>query len=126
MRCSRSSPTAAAARSADIHIALIHQLPLLRRIRPDARKTIRLQFQPHRKRIPFAGLALLQAPHFRLRSQNLLHMMADLMRNHICLRELSRRSEPILQLPKKSQIQINLLIPRTIKRAHRRLRPPAR
>ena len=43
------------------------------------------------------------------------------MRNHIRLREVARRTEPVLEGFVKAQIDVHLLITRAIKRAHGRL-----
>ena len=72
------------------------------------------------------NLALLQTPDFPFNPQNLLHVMPDLMRDHIRLRELSRRSKPLLQFPEKTKVQIDFFITRAIERANRGLRHPAR
>src|SRR5262249_23309922 len=42
--------------------------------------------------------------------------MADLMRDHISLRKVSRRLEAIAEFLKEAHVQIDLLVSRTIKR----------
>src|SRR5687767_10102043 len=52
--------------------------------------------------------------------------MADLVREHVGLREITRRAETFVQLVEESEVEINLPIPRTVERAGCRLREPAR
>src|SRR5689334_1027837 len=51
--------------------------------------------------------------------------MAELMRQHVCLRELAGRAEAAVQLVEKSQVDVHLLIFRAIERARCGLRPTA-
>src|SRR5690348_1390146 len=61
------------------------------------------------------------ALHLRLDPEQFLHVMSDLMRQNIGLREISGRAETSLQLIVKTQVDINLLVVRTVERPSRRL-----
>src|SRR5437879_6333843 len=61
------------------------------------------------------------ALHLRLDSEQFLHMMPDLMRQNIGLRESSGRAEASLQFIVKTQVDINLLVVRTVERPGRGL-----
>src|SRR5262245_27849419 len=52
--------------------------------------------------------------------------MADLVRDHVCLREVARRPEALLEVTEERQIEIDLPVGRTIEGTHRRLAEPAR
>jgi hypothetical protein len=55
-----------------------------------------------------------------------LHVMTDLVREHIRLREIARRAEALLQLFVKGEIDVDLLVFRTVERSRGRLRVAAR
>src|SRR3954453_16922649 len=90
--------------------------PLLRRISPDPCETVRLQFQPNRERIRRLRALLLQGMNLRLNAQNLLHVMSNLVCDHIRLREFSGRSEAGSSLVEETEIKINFFVFRTVKR----------
>src|SRR5512134_1630403 len=48
-------------------------------------------------------------------------MMADLMGYNIGLRKLTRRMETVLQVPIELKVNIDLIVPGAVKRAHGRL-----
>src|SRR5262249_27747239 len=102
------------------NVAFVQQPSLLRRVRPDSRETIRLELKVHGSRIRTARIRT----HTPLDAQNILHVMPDLMRQHIGLSKLAWSSKPLLQLIVKTKIDVNLLVFRTIKRACRGLRRP--
>src|ERR1700712_2159498 len=52
----------------------------------------------------------------------MLHVMAELVREHVRLRELAGRAEAIAQLIVEAEINVDLLIERAVERPHRRLR----
>ena len=67
--------------------------------RPDAGEAIGLQLDPHLNAVGL-GLAarrLLLLLHLRQDAEQVLHVMADLVRDHIGLRELARRAMPASQ-----------------------------
>src|ERR1700722_11083508 len=84
---------------------------------PDAGETIRLKFKFHRRRIRALTAVLFG---LSLDSKNVLHVMADFVREHVGLCKLARRSETLLQLIVKSEIDVNLLIAGAVERAGRR------
>ncbi len=112
-------------RQRSLHVIRIHNPPRLRRVRPHSRKTVSLQLQIHRKRIPLTRILLRQPSLTPFNPQQLLDMMPQLMRDHVGLRELRRASSKLLQLIPEAQIDIDLLVLRTVKRSRRRLRRPA-
>src|ERR1700687_3728922 len=63
------------------------------------------------------GLRPFEGVHFFFDPQQLLHMMADLVRDDVCLLELAWRSKPFPQFFKKPEVQINLFILRTVEGA---------
>src|SRR5688572_1674727 len=50
--------------------------------------------------------------------------MTDLVRNHVRTREVARRAEALVQLLEERQIEVHLLIERTVERTDRGLRKP--
>src|SRR5687767_3509240 len=47
--------------------------------------------------------------------------MSELVRDHVGLREVARRTEALMKRRKESEIEINLLVERAVERPHRRL-----
>ena len=79
-----------------INISLLQQAALLRILRPDARKAVRLQLQFHRHDISQSWILLHRLLFLRFDPQNLLHVMPDFMRQHISLRKFAGHAESTL------------------------------
>ena len=63
-------------------------------------------------------MSLLQGPHVPLGPKQVLHMVTVLVGDHVGLRKISAlRKKALLQLAEETQIQVHLLIRRTIERA---------
>ena len=94
----------------------------MRIVCPDARKAIRLQFEPYRQCIGFAltGTAL-QRLNFPHDAKKILHVMADFVGDHVGLGEVTRCLEALAQFAVESKIDIEFLILAAVKRAGRRL-----
>src|ERR1700733_8557033 len=104
---------------------------LLLAVDPDARQAIRLQLDLHLQRVGFrlaAGL-LLQPRHPRQDAEQVLDVMTGFMGNDIGRGEfagIARAAvKPGLDLAEESGVEKYLLVRRTIKRSHRRLRHAA-
>src|SRR5262249_23132719 len=75
--------------------------------------------------------ALLHLLHLRKYAQQVLHVMADLVRNHVRLRKLAglaagiAGAEPAFEILEERGVEINLAIIRTIEWPHRGLSEPA-
>src|SRR5689334_24845057 len=52
----------------------------------------------------------------------MLNVMPQLVSQHVCLREIAGRPESALQFVVETEIDVDLLIQRTVERSHRRLR----
>ncbi len=100
------------------HIARLQHLALvLRVIGPDPGVAIGLQLQPHQQGVGASGAAALHGvAHLALHAQQVLHMVADFMRDHIRLGEVALRAKALLQLPEKLDIEIQLLVRRAVER----------
>jgi hypothetical protein len=96
--CKQSSPTAAAAPRALLHVAALEQVALHARVLP------------------------LQIVDLAFNSKQILDVMSELVGQHLRLRELTRRTETLLQFVVKPKIDIDLLICRAMERAGGRLR----
>ena len=91
-------------------------------VSPDARKTVGLQLQLDAQDV-VVGLADLPAHFVDLGTdaQQVLHMVANFMRHDISLGKLTGRTETFGQSFIKTEVNVNLLVTRTIKRPHGRL-----
>ena len=116
----RSSPTAAAAFSASSTSPLEH-LPLIGGVRPHAGVAVRLELQPDRELVRLGWIRLLELPHARVRAQQVLDVVPELVGEHVRLREIARRAEPLLQLVEEAEIEVDPLVERTVERTHHRL-----
>src|ERR1019366_5520612 len=115
-----------------IDVAGIEEMfALLGMVCPYAGVAIRLQFDSHLNAVggglvaggPLRGLRLGQS------AEQVLHVVTDLMRDHIGLREFAGVAlatvKARLDLTKKRRVEIDAPVGRTIKRPHRRLREAA-
>src|SRR5450759_5135527 len=115
-----------------IDVAGIEELfALLGMVGPYAGVAIRLQFDPHLDAVggglvaggALSGLRLGQG------AEQVLHVVTDLVRDHIGLREFAGVAgatvKARLDLTKKRRVEIDAAVGRTIKRPHRRLREAA-
>src|SRR5579871_966741 len=104
---------------------------LLLAVDPDAGQTIRLQLDPHLERVRL-GLArhlLLHLRHARDDAEQVLHVMASLMRDDVGRGEFARAAgaavEPRFDLAEESCVEKDFSVRRAIERPHRRLRHAA-
>src|SRR5215471_17217673 len=79
-------------------IGLVDDAALARRMAPDARQTIRLQFHPHREWVGCGGIGAAQPAHLGFDAEQFLHVMTELVRDHVGLAEFARRAEAIGKL----------------------------
>src|SRR5690242_16861276 len=100
-------------------------------MRPDAGEAVSLQLDPHLDAIRFGAVAdpALRFLCLRQDTKQVLHVMADLVRNHIGFRKFARlaaaSAESNLHVAEERGIEINTPVVRTIERTHRRLRESA-
>ena len=72
-----------------LDIALLQDATLLRAVGPDTRKTIRLKLQPDRHGIRPSGILLLKAARLCIDPEQMLHVMSQLVSEHVRLREIA-------------------------------------
>ena len=97
---------------------------------PGAGEAVRLQLDPHRSAIGlFLRHRLPRLVELRQDADQVLHVMTNLMRDHIGFRELAGFAaaavEAHLHVLEERGVEIDALIGRTIERPHRRLRETA-
>ena len=96
IRCRRSSPIAAAAFSAFVGVAGFELTPgvaaLVGVISPDAGETVGLELQAHRQRILAPGSRRLALPHLAFGTGQCLHVVAELVGEHVGLGKIAARS----------------------------------
>src|SRR5215831_5321009 len=92
---------------------------------PHAREAVGLQLDPHLQLIAVDLVhALLQLLYLGQDTEQVLHVMPDLVGNHVGFRELARLAagiagaKPPLQVLKEGRIEINLAIVRTVEWPH--------
>src|SRR3954454_9004502 len=100
--------------------------PLLGVMGPNTGEKISLQLESHRQAVSLlATCALAGSGYLVGDTEQLLHVMADLVRDYVRLRKITRRAEARLQLAVEAEIEINALIFRAIKRSDGRARHTA-
>ena len=86
---------------------------------PHAGVAVGLQLETHRQRVRAARIRTLHLPHLPFGAGQRLHVVADLVREDVGLREVARRAEAALQLVEEPEIEIDLAIARTVERPGR-------
>ncbi len=91
-------------------------------VRPHAGQAIGLQLEPHRQQIGLTlGYALAGLLHLVRDAEQVLHVMADLVRDHVGLGEIALRPVALAELVEEGQVEIDLAVGRTVERPHLRL-----
>ena len=103
----RSSPTDGRGVEALLEVAGLEQLPLRGRVSPDAGEAVRLQLEPDRV---LAVLDLVVDP------ERVLHVVPDLVRDHVGLREVAGSAEAVLQLAEEGEVEVDALVGRAVVR----------
>src|SRR5512135_1659264 len=89
---------------------------------PDTGKAVGLKLKSYRQ---FVGLylvrTLLKRMHLVRYAQEVLYVVAYLVGYDICLGKLTRCMEAGFQVPKELEVDIDLVVPRAVKRTHGRL-----
>src|SRR5205085_10826753 len=106
-------------------IAGIDDVALLGGVAPDASEAVRLEFEPYREMIAFRRFATPQVGDALLDPEKFLHVMPDLMRDDVGLRELAGRAEAAAQLVEEGKVDVDLFVGWAVKRAGGGLRGPA-
>src|SRR5205823_10948511 len=101
-----------------LRVARIEKVALLREESPHARIAVGLELEAHRQIVssPRARSLRLRVE-LSHRSQQVLHVVTDLVRDHVRLREIAWRAEPIVELAKKRCIEIQRAIARAVERS---------
>src|SRR5437868_3211953 len=101
-----------------LHVARLEDVArALGVVRPDAREAIGLQLQPDGRRVGRRPAAPALGHHAIGDPELFLDVMADLVRDHVRLREVTGRPEPLAQRTEEVEVEIDLLVLRTVERA---------
>src|SRR5262245_32746629 len=103
------------------YVSLLEDVTVRRRIGPHSGVTVRLQLESDGKLVPQIRPPLLRLPHLLLGAQQPLDVMADLVRQHVRLGKVARSPEAPAQLVVEPEIDVDLLVARTVERSGRRL-----
>ena len=86
-------------------------------VAPHAREAVGLQLEANGEVVLEVGTLLHRAAHLRLDAQQLLHVVADLVRQDVRLGELAGRAEASLQLVVEAEVDVDLLVERAVEGA---------
>ena len=78
-----------------LDVPRIQLVSLLRRIGPDPGIAVGLELHPNGEVVHHVGPLLLRPPHLSLGAEQPLHVMAELVRDHVGLREIARGPESV-------------------------------
>src|SRR4051812_39150397 len=99
---------------------------LRRLVAPHAGIAVGLQLEAHRHRVRAARIRTLRLAHLPFRAHQRLHVVADLVREHVGLREVAGCAEAAIQFIVETEIEIDLAIAGTIEGTSRGARITAR
>ncbi len=112
----RSSPTAAAAARPSSRSPLSSRLLLVGRVGPDAGEAVGLQLEPDREVVGVCrarGLLALDVVHD---AEQVLHVVPELVGDHVGLSEVAGRGEPRAEVAEEPEIEIDLAVERAVER----------
>src|SRR5574337_1699391 len=111
-----------------LHVARLEPVArLVRMVRPHTGQAVGLQLEPHRQRVGLRlGGAAAHRVHLLGHAEQTLHVVADLVRDDVSLREVARRAELLAQRVEEAEVDVDLLVGRAVERPHRRLPDAAR
>ncbi len=92
---------------------------------PDAGKAVRLELEPHRELVGVVGVLLPLEVDVLHHAEEVLDVVAELVRDHVGPREVAGGAELLLQLVEEGEVEIDLAVAGTVERADRRRRRPA-
>ena len=102
-------------------IGVMNDVALFGAMRPHAREAIRLEFEIDGKRVSLRWILTGKLPHLLFDAENVLHMVAKLMRDNIGLRKVGIAATETFQLIPETEVDVDLLVRRTIERTGLRL-----
>ena len=106
-----------------LEVAALEQPLLLRRVPPDAGEAVGLQLEPHRELVRALRVLLLLPVHVVHHAEQVLDVVAELVRDHVGLREVARPpGNGVWSSRKKREVDVDVLVGRAVERA----RPPRR
>ena len=101
-----------------LHVALLQVPRLVDALRPHARVAVGLQLQPHRQRVGLVRALPAQPVDLRLGAQLLLHVVAELVGDHVRPREVAGRAELGLHVAIEGEVHVGPLVGRAVERPH--------
>ena len=106
----RSSPTAAAAFRPSSRSPRLEQVALrVRRVRPDAGEAVGLQLEPHRELVRARpGPPAARRSTSSIDAEQVLDVVADLVRDHVGLREVAGRAEALCSSRHEREVDVDL------------------
>ncbi len=108
-----------------VDVALLEEAPLAGGMRPDPGQAVGLQLEPDRERVGPRRAALLLGAHLVGQAQEMLDVVADLVGQHVRLREVPGRAESAPQLVIEREVDVDLAVLRAVEGAGRGLGDPA-
>ena len=97
-------------------IGWINDVALLSGMAPDTCQAVSLQFHSYGQWVGGFGIVPPQAADLLFDTEQLLHVMADFMGDHICSAEFDGRAQAVGKFVEKPEIQVNLFVQGTIER----------
>src|SRR5829696_4114710 len=102
-----------------LDVARLEVTLLVCRLGPHAGQAVRLKLELHRQLVLAARVLLLELADLALDPREVLDVVRDLVRDHVCLREVAGSAEAVAELPEEVRVQVDLLIGRAVERTGR-------
>jgi len=104
-----------------LDVAGFQNLLLLRGVTPNARVAVGLQLESNGQCVGGVRIRFLCPPNLFVGSEQMLNMVSELVRDHVGLGEVAGRPEPTAQLVVEREVDVDLLVERTVEWSHRGL-----
>ena len=108
-----------------LYVSLLQEIALLGGISPNAGIAIGLELDADGDGVGHFRIVFDFLANFSLDSRDFLYVVADFVSDHVSLREFSRCAEAIFEFGEKAEVEIDLFVTGTVKRASGGLREAA-
>ena len=102
-------------------VCIVNKLALLTGVRPYARKAVRLQLEIDGEPVSLPRILTGEVLHLLLDPENVLHMVAEFVRNDVGLCKLGVAAAKTPQFIPEAEVDVDLFVRRAVKRSGLRL-----
>ena len=100
-----------------LEVAALEDPAVVGRAGPDAGEAVGLQLEANRELVGVVGVRLALLADLLLDAELLLDVVAELVGDHVRLREIAGRLEALIELVEEAEVEVDLPVGRTVERA---------